>query len=349
MASITYDVQKQIKAIEKTPPIHTFLYDTFVQNEGAVLAEDAYWDYRKNGVAMAPFVTPGAGGKTLERDTFETLGMTFPTIAPERIVVHKDYAEQRSFGEEVYGSLDPKSRLARIMAKDLADLRYSIQMRKEWMTAQVLFNGQLDIVEYLDGGLTAKTVRQAQFNFTNKYIPDKKWGEAGYSVYDTFRAMGDMVHEGNGTVSIAVFGPEVRSFIEKDPELLKMLDTRNAYFGRIEPGKTDLQRGTEHIGTLSNGVELYCYMGQYRETLKGAAANYIPKGKILVGSPKLLRAMFGPVAQVEKEGELPKIYAKEEVPFRYSKTGGDSVMQRLTSRPAIIPYDVDAWAIGTVL
>lgn len=39
MASITYDVQKQIKAIEKTPPIHTFLYDTFVQNEGAVLAE----------------------------------------------------------------------------------------------------------------------------------------------------------------------------------------------------------------------------------------------------------------------------------------------------------------------
>ena len=81
MASITYDVQKQIKAIEKTPPIHTFLYDTFVQNEGAVLAEDAYWDYRKNGVAMAPFVTPGAGGKTLERDTFETLGMTFPTIA----------------------------------------------------------------------------------------------------------------------------------------------------------------------------------------------------------------------------------------------------------------------------
>ena len=222
MASITYDVQKQIKAIEKTPPIHTFLYDTFVQNEGAVLAEDAYWDYRKNGVAMAPFVTPGAGGKTLERDTFETLGMTFPTIAPERIVVHKDYAEQRSFGEEVYGSLDPQSRLARIMAKDLADLRYSIQMRKEWMTAQVLFTGQLDVVEYLDGGLTAKTVRQAQFNFTNNYIPDKKWGEAGYSVYDTFRAMGDMVHEGNGTVSIAVFGPEVRSFIEKDPELLKM-------------------------------------------------------------------------------------------------------------------------------
>ena len=141
-------------------------------------------------------------------------------------------------------------------------------------------------------------------------------------MYDTFRAMGDMVHEGNGTVSIAVFGPEVRSFIEKDPELLKMLDTRNAYFGRIEPGKADLQRGTEHIGTLPNGVELYCYMGQYRETLKGAAANYIPKGKILVGSPKLLRAMFGPVAQVEKEGELPKIYAKEEVPFRYSKTGG---------------------------
>ena len=38
---------------------------------------------------------------------------------------------------------------------------------------------RLDIVEYLDGGLTAKTVRQAAARISaNKYIPDKKWGEA---------------------------------------------------------------------------------------------------------------------------------------------------------------------------
>lgn len=61
MANILYDTWKQIKAIEMTPPIHTFLNDTFTQNEGAVMAEDARYDYYKGTVPMAPFVVPGRG------------------------------------------------------------------------------------------------------------------------------------------------------------------------------------------------------------------------------------------------------------------------------------------------
>lgn len=349
MASITYDVQKQIKAISKTPPIHTFLHDTFVQNEGAVMAEDAVWDYEKSGVAMAPFVTPGTGGKSMERETFETLAMTFPTIAPERTVTYAEYAEQRMFGEDVFGSLDPASRLNRLMAKDLAYLRNAIAMRKEWMAAQVLFTGRLDIIEYLDGGQTVKAARVADFKFTNNYVPAKKWSESGADVFGDLRAMGDMINEGNANASIAVFGQDVRNYIEDDEKLMDKLDRRNAYYGRIEPESPQLQRGIQFIGSTSTGIELYCYMGTYRETLKGPAQTFVPKGKILMGSPRLLRAMYGPVAQVEKEGDLPKVYAKEEVPFRYSKTGSTSIMQRLTSRPAFIPYDVDAWAVGTVL
>lgn len=347
MPNILYDVSKQIKAIELMPPIHTFLYDTFVQNEGAVLAEDARYDYMKGGVAVAPFVVPGTGGKEMPRENFDTRGITFPTIAPERTVDYMHYAEQRSFGEEIGGSLSPQERMNRLMARDIAYMRNAIQLRREWMTAQVLFTGKLDIIEYLEGGMVVQATRKADYDFTNNYAPANKWNEAGASVYDDMLAMCDMVCEGQGKAEIAVFGTDIRACMLNDEKLMKKLDVRNGYFGQIEPGK--MHNGLQYVGTLSNGMELYCYTGSYREKLNGPQQNFIPAGKMMVGSRKLLRCMHGPVAQVEKEGDTPKIYAKEEVPFRYSKAGGQNVMQRLTSRPMILPYNVDAWAVGTML
>ena len=348
MANALYDTWKQIKALEMTPPIHTFLSDTFTQNEGAVMAEDARYDYYKGTVPMAPFVVPGTGGKNMPREKFQTKDIGFPTIAPERTVNYDEYAMQRMFGEEIGGSLDPNSRLAKLKAQDLAFLRNAIAAREEWMTAQVLFTGRLDILEYLEGG-QVKASRAADYDFTNQYAPDKKWNESGADVYGDFMQMIDMVSEGNGSPDIAIFGVDVRSAILSDEKLLKLLDVRNGFFGRVEPDKSNYQKATQYVGTLSTGTELYCYTGKYRETMGGAEKLLIPKGKILLGGGKLLRKFYGPVAQVEKEGEDPKVYAAPQVPFRYSKAGSDSSMQRLTSRPMLVPYNVDAWAVGTVL
>lgn len=349
MANALYDTWKQIKALEMTPPIHTFLSDTFTQNEGAVMAEDARYDYYKGTVPMAPFVVPGTGGKNMPRDKFQTYDIGFPTIAPERTVNYDEYAKQRMFGEEIGGGLDPDSRLAKLKAQDLAFLRNTLAAREEWMTAQVLFTGRLDILEYQEGGQVVKASRAADYNFTNQYAPDKKWNESGADVYGDFMQMIDMVSEGNGSPDIAIFGVDVRSAILSDEKLLKLLDVRNGFFGRVEPDKPNYQKATQYVGTLSTGTELYCYTGKYRETMGGAEKLLIPKGKILLGGGKLLRKFYGPVAQVEKEGEDPKVYAAPQVPFRYSKAGSDSSMQRLTSRPMLVPYNVDAWAVGTVL
>ena len=349
MANILYDTWKQIKAIEMTPPIHTFLNDTFTQNEGAVMAEDARYDYYKGTVPMAPFVVPGAGGKNMPREKFQTRAIGFPTIAPERTINYDEYASQRMFGEAIGGGLDPNTRLAKLKAQDMAFLRNTIAMREEWMAAQALFTGKLDIFEYLEGGQVVKATRAADFDFTNHYAPTKKWNESGANIYEDFMQMIDMVSEGNGSPDIAIFGLDVRSAILQDEKMLKMLDVRNGFYGRIEPDKPNYQKATQYVGTLSTGTELYCYTGKYRETAGGAEQTLIPKGKMLLGGGKLLRKFYGPVAQVEKEGEDPKVYAAAQVPFRYSKAGSDSAMQRLTSRPMLVPYNVDAWAVGTVL
>ena len=347
MASILYDVSKQIKAIELAPKIPTFLYNTFVQNEGAVMAEEANFDFMKGSVEMAPFMVPGTGGKEMARETFETRAITFPTIAPERTVDYMQYAEQRSFGEEIGGSLSPEERLRRLQARDLAYLRNAIQMRREWMTAKVLFEGRLDILEYLEGGVAVKATRAADYNFTNNYTPGTAWDEAGSDPLDDLLHMGDMVHEGQGSADIAVFGPEVRACLLSHDNVLKKLDVRNGFYGQVEPGR--MFNALQYVGTLSTGTEMYCYTGAYKETLGGAPKRFVPEGKMLLGSRKMLRCMHGPVAQVEREGDNPKVYAKEEVPYRYSKSGGSAVRQRLTSRPMILPYNVDAWCVASVL
>lgn len=347
MADILYDVSAQIRAIEKMEPVHTFLYDTFVHNEGSVLAEDARFDYMKGGVMMAPFVVPGSGGKEMERDTFDTRAITFPTIAPERTLDYMQYATQRMYNEPITGSMSPEERQRRLLAKDIAYLRQSIQLRREWMAAQVLFTGKLDILEYLEGGQVVKATKAADYQFTNNYTSDETWDDPDADIYEDITQMCDMVTEGQGTPQIMVFGTDVRSCIFRDKNLRDMLDVRNAYFGMIRPGK--MQNALQYIGTLSTGLELYCYTGGYREKKGVPMKTFIPAGKVLIGSSKMLRCIHGPVAQVEKEGENPKVYAKEEVPFRYSKAGGTSVQQRLTSRPMILPNNVDGWAVGTVL
>lgn len=347
MGDILYDVSAQIKAIERMEPVHTFLYDTFVHNEGAVLAEDARFDFMKGNIEMAPFVVPGSGGKEMDPDVFDTRSITFPTIAPERTVNYMQYAKQRMLGEPITGSYTPDARLKKLLARDFAYLRQSIQLRREWMAAQVIFTGRLDILEYLEGGQAVKATRAADYKFTNNFISAKPWNQDGADVYGDIMMMCDMVREGQGTPQIMIFGTDVRACMLRDKKLRNMLDVRHAYFGEIRPGK--MQSALQYIGTLSDGMEMYCYTGSYHEKKKGPRETFIPARKVMIGSSKMLRCIHGPIAQVEKENELPKVYANEEVPFRYSKTGGSSVQQRLSSRPMILPVNVDGWAVGEVL
>ena len=345
--NILYDVSTQIRAIERMEPIHTFLYDTFVRDDGAVMTEDARFDFRKGNVEIAPFVVPGGGGKNMDRNTFDTRAITFPSIAPERTLEYMNYATQRLFNEPITGNISPEERMRKLLAQDIAYLRETIQMRREWMAAQVLFYGRLDILEYLEGGQVVQATRAADYSFTNRFVPVTKWNAAGADIHGDIQLMCDMVTEGQGTPEIMIFGTDVRACLYNDEQLMKKLDTRNAYYGMIRPGKR--HNALQHIGSTSDGLELCCYTGGYYDKIGGAKNFFVPKGGVLIGGEKILRCIHGPVAQVEKEGDNPKIYASKEVPFRYSKAGGSSVQQRLTSRPMIIPNNVDSWAVATVL
>ena len=65
----------------------------------------------------------------------------------------------------------------------------------------------------------------------------------------------------------------------------------------------------------------------------------------------MLNIYHGPVTQVEETGmnAQHKTYIKKEVPLRYGSIDGNSIKNRLTSCPTVVPANVDGWCVATVI
>lgn len=345
-----YDPLVQLKAISLMPPIPQFLFNLFVEDGAAVAEDDAIWDVKRGNLQMAPFVHDTTGGVVMDRGGYQTNRITFPTLAPERIVKKEDITG-RAFGESVYGAETPEQRSKRLVAEDLKYLRETIALRKEWMTAQLLLNGKLDIVKYINEGELTVADKLVDFGFENLYAPDKLWSDPDADVQESMSDMYDIVEAGLGTSEVMVMAKNVHNAIFKNPSFLKKLDLRNVDVGHLLISHR--MPGVTFIGRTPDGQEMYSYSGTYTERVNGTeqVKPFIPAGKVILGAPKMFKCQYGPVSNVDKDGSDGnfKTYIGREVPLRYASVSSNTVRQRVTSRPMIMPKNVSAWCVATVL
>ena len=341
-----YDVRSQLKAIELLPRECSVLADFFCKEEGVQEKNKAIYDFRKGTKQMAPTVHPGTGGVIMERDGYETREIGFCTIAPERLIEDQNL-EGRLFGEAVLGAMTPEQREKKILARDLTEMRKAIQRRREWMVRQVLLTGKLNIFEYTNEGRSAEATMVADYNFTNFFTPDIAWGQSGADIVSDLEAIYDLVYEGLGEVEKIVMAPDVWAAMRLDNAFMKLLDMRNVDMGDL---KTKYRgSGLRFLGHNSDGVELYSLSGTFIDD-DGLKKPVMPAGTLIAGGSDILRMPYGPVTQVEEPGPgaKHKTYIKKEVPLRHGSIDGNSIMNRLTSRPTVIPFNVDAWAVAKV-
>lgn len=342
-----YSTRAQLAAIDLMPREYSFLFDYFCRDAGAVEDDKAIYDFRKGSRRMAPTVHPGTGGVVMGRDSFETREIGFCTVAPERII-EADNLKGRAFGERVLGAMTPQEREKKMLAKDLTDMRKAIQRRYEWMARQVLLTGKLQVFTYTNEGRSLNASMVADYGFTNFYTPDTAWDQAGATIDDDMHEIFDLVYEGVGYVDRIVMAPDVASALRDNSNYIKLFDGRN-----IDMGKLNTQyrgSGLRFLGWNSDGVELYSLSGNFVDD-DGTVKPLIPGGKLIAGAGDILKAVFGPVTQVEETGmnAVHRTYIKKQVPLRYGSIDGNSIKNRLTSCPTIVPENVDAWAVATVL
>ena len=342
-----YSTRAQLAAIELMPPEYSFLYDMFCADMGAVEDDKAIYDYRKGTRRMAPVVQDGAGGVLMGRDGFETREIGFCTIAPERIIQNNDL-KGRSFGENVLGAMTPQQREKKMLAKDLTDMRKAIQRRREWMARQVLLTGKLSVFRYTNEGRDMQTTLVADYGFTQHYTPDTKWSDAGAKINDDMQEITDMIFDGLGACEAIVMAPDVASAMLNNSNYVKYLDLKNAEMGKINVKYKG--HGVRFLGYNSDGAEMYSYSGKFLDD-DGVMKPQLPSGTLVAGGKGILKCPHGPVTQVEEAGPNAqhKTYIKKEVPLRYGSIDSNAVKNRLTSRPTIVPFNVDAWVVAHVL
>lgn len=342
-----YSTRAQLAAIEQMPREYSFLYDTFCSDMGAVEDDYAIYDYRKGDRQMAPFVVPGVGGVLMEREGFESREIGFCTIAPERIVTNDDI-KTRSFGERVLGAMTPEQRSRRMLARDLVEMRRAIQRRREWMARQVLLTGKEEVYRYTSEGRDKQTTMVADYKFTNKYTPANPWNGSDARIEYDMQTMYDMVYDGLGVVDMIVMDPESALAMLENSKYIKQFDMRNVDMGTINTRYRG--QGVRFVGFNSDGVEMYSLHGTFIDD-DGQSKPILPHGTLIMGGKGILKVAHGPVTLVDKTGEDGKhvTYIKKEVPERLSDKKTASITNRITSRPTVVPFNVDAWVVANVL
>lgn len=342
-----YSTRAQLAAIELLPREYSALFDFFCRDAGTVEDEKAIWDFRKGSRRMAPTVRPGAGGVLMDRDGYETREIGFCCVAPERIIEDSNL-KGRMFGERVLGAMTPQERERKMMAKDLVDMRKAIQRRYEWMVRQVILTGKLSVFNYTNEGRGIAASMIADYGFTNNFVPQTRWDQAGAKIDADMRSIFDLVYDGLGYVDRIFMAPNVADAMIDNSKYIKQFDGRN-----IDMGKINTQyrgSGIRFIGWNSDGVEMYSMSGTFIDD-DGIAKAVIPSGTLIAGSADMLKMYFGPVTQVEETGmnAQHKTYIKKQVPLRYGSIDGNSIKNRLTSCPTVVPENVDGWCVATVL
>ena len=342
-----YSTRAQLAAIELLPREYSALFDFFCRDAGTVEDEKAIWDFRKGSRRMAPTVRPGAGGVLMDRDGYETREIGFCCVAPERIIEDSNL-KGRMFGERVLGAMTPQERERKMMAKDLVDMRKAIQRRYEWMVRQVILTGKLSVFNYTNEGRGIEASMIADYGFTNNFVPQTKWDQAGAKIDADMRSIFDLVYDGMGYVDRIFMAPDVADAMIDNSKYIKQFDGRN-----IDMGKINTQyrgSGIRFIGWNSDGVEMYSMSGTFIDD-DGTAKAVIPSGTLIAGSADMLKMYFGPVTQVEETGmnAQHKTYIKKQVPLRYGSIDGNSIKNRLTSCPTVVPENVDGWCVAKVL
>ena len=174
-----YQPRYLAEVVRSAPPVHTFLRDTFFTNVKTFTTEEVDIDIVKGDREMAAFVHPKLGAETMAEEGYETKSYKPPMVNPDIVTTAESYMH-RAPGETIYSERTPARRAAEQLVREYRRLDDSISRREEWMCAQALTTGAIQIV--------GKGVNEEiDFGFTNKVVLTgaEQWGQPGADILGT--------------------------------------------------------------------------------------------------------------------------------------------------------------------
>lgn len=354
MAGIELDLTKThtlLQAFEALPPVPSFLKDRYFPTNGMTdifNTDDVLVDYKDNGKKAAPFVTPTAGGKLIERDTFTTDRFTPPLIAPQRKLTIDDL-KKRGFGEAIFSGVSPAERKTLITLRDLKELDEMTTRREEIMAAETLINSKCVMKQWNGTDSNTESVIQFYDGGVNpyQYTPAKGWDTTDGAILADLHQMILMLTQKGLPAEELVMAGDVADAIINNATIQKLLDVNRMNLGGIAP--LTLPEGAAHIGTLNvfgKMIRLISYVETYEDD-EGEVKPYIPEGTIILTAPGAGRGLYGAVTQLEWDGEYYS-YPGRRVPKYLPDPASNVRTLTLSSCPILIPKNKGAWISAKV-
>lgn len=339
-----YETRVMLQAIEMMMPTHTFLKDTFFPNTNTFLSENVDVDYYKGRRKMAPFVSPRSSGKVMDRKGFVTKSFKPAMIKPKRIITGDDI-NKRSMGENIYSAKSPDERAAELLAQDLTDLDEAITRREEWMAAQILFTGKVDIIgEDVNATL--------DFDFTNKETLSgtNLWSAAESDpIADLKRWRLEVIKKSGVNPDRVIMASDVVDRFVSHEKVKAALDNRRIILGQINP--QTLPNGVTYIGSISIlGLDIYSYDEWYYDEESKTEKPMVPEGTIMLGSSSARSSMlYGAVTLTNQVTNSFVTYEGSRIPDSWIEKDPAARILQLYSRPLPVPHEVDSWYVAKVL
>lgn len=342
-----YDTRTMLEAVQQMTPAKTFLKDTFFGTPKTFLTEHVDVDIRKGRRKMAPFVNPKVAGKVMDREGFKTSTFTPPSIKPKRVIQSVDL-NKRSFGENIYSTRSPEDRAAEILATDLEELDETITRREEWMAAQVLFTGKVDVV---GDGVDV----QIDYDFgNNKTLSGTSlWSDKDNSnpLSDLNKWANEIVKSSGVSPNIAVFSTDVIEAFVSHPKVKDVLDNRRVVLGEIRP--QELPNGATYVGTvnaLGYQFDVYGYNEWFYDEEAEVEKPMVPEGKLMIGSTNSRSTMaYGAVNLTDQLTSQFITYEGMRIPDSWIEKDPAARYLQMHAKPLPIPHEVDSWLVATVL
>lgn len=293
-----------------------YLRDTFFSNVMTSTAKAIAFDLLPDGDrGLAPFVNRRVGGKRIELQGYSTR-MFEPPVVGNHFTVTPEDAFMRAPGRTEYDLSGPDSYLQTQVADGLRRIENMISRREEWMCAQALIHGHIEI----KGDGVSDDIQfwsQLPENEQPKTTLTKKWTEDGVTelnVIDDLSEVVDAIVMRSGlTPTKIICGKDAYRALRNILAKSELLDSKYVYMGEVAPQA--LPNGVRRLGYLAEpGLEILSYVDRYQDG--GTIKPIIPDDTILFVSPEVRTIMaYGAIANGWNADGKPNIVTGTRISF----------------------------------
>lgn len=334
--TLVYDTHTLARVMdERIDTPSTFLLDLFFGEVQNFDTETIDFDLIKTGRKLAPFVHPDASAKPSKSGGYITKSFK-PANIKLLEVIKPGRAMKRMAGERYAGDMTPVERMDAVTVDVLAAQERAFLFRLEWMAAQALRFGKVDVEGEDYPKQTVDYERDASLSVT--LTAGNRWGQTGVKPLDSIETWAQATQDKCGIAPVTVvMGGGAWKLARADEDFRKVLDIRRQASGNVELGpiKMDDVSRARYVGSIGD-FEFWVYQQSY-ENSDGTSARFIDDHNVIMGSPAIegVRA-YGAIQDVTSlvpQDIFRKVYDSENPSRRHAYS---------ESAPLVVPSRVNA-------